>query len=115
MMLVFAILVLILANAAGTFAGLLLCSYLGLGFGFGDLKYDVLKCLALAAIVLVPASALLCWAPHPGVILPFLIVWFIVMKLLWLDLEKAEIVVTGLVALSATVVAGQILLQSIGD
>lgn len=114
-MMLFVIVVLILANAAGTFAGLLLCSHLGLGFGFGDLKYDVLRCLALAAIVLLPACGLFCWAPHPGVILPFLIVWFIVIKLLWLELQNAEIVVTGVVSLSATMVAAQIIMQSMGD
>jgi hypothetical protein len=35
---------LVLANAAGTFVGLLISSYLG-GFAFENLRADVLECL----------------------------------------------------------------------
>lgn len=56
---VFLLLVYWVGMSAGIFGGLLACNYFGLGFGFGDLKKDVLRCV-MAAVVFM-AVLLLVW------------------------------------------------------
>ena len=97
---------LILAAAAGTFLGLLLCSSLGLGFGFEDLKIDVAKCVVLAAVVVLQAAGLLALAKNVYVVAPTPVVWWIGIKLCWHDIENPEIFLTGAVALSTTAALG---------
>jgi hypothetical protein len=92
---------LILAGAGGTFGGLLVCSHLDLGFAFEDLRADVLKCLGVAAVVVALGGGLLWMWPNIRVIAPLPVVYYLAMKLSWLELEGPEILVAGLGALLA--------------
>ncbi len=103
--------VLIAANATGTFLGLLVCSYMDLGFGFTDLKWDITKCFIIAAAVILPAFAIrfignsydVFYLARSYAIVVCLIYVFGI-KLAWLELEKAEILIVSLSALLATFV-----------
>ncbi|MGA2799245.1 MAG: hypothetical protein ABSE63_16820, partial [Thermoguttaceae bacterium] len=46
--------VFILADALGVFLGLLLCSTIGLGFNFDDLRWDIAKCFIVAFVTFAP-------------------------------------------------------------
>lgn len=89
----FVMIVVILATAAGAFVGLLICSYAGFGFGFGDLASDALKCVALGAISVLLFHGLISLSP-PGVLIVPLVV-AACMKLFWIELTGVEIVIVG--------------------
>ena len=101
-MIVFAIIALIIANAAGTFGGLLICCYAGMDFGFEDLRKDVAKCFALATIIVLVAYGLICLSPIPHVLLPIPVVLLFFMKLFWLELQAGEIIIAGFTSLLLT-------------
>jgi len=105
-----AILGLVLACSAGTFIGLFLCSLLGLGFGFGDLKRDCAKCVLLSLSVTTVGCGLFSIAPIPQVLLPVPILWFILARLLWIDLEKVELAITAVTSLAVTGIVMKLLL-----
>jgi hypothetical protein len=93
----------LIGSAAGTFLGLLVCNYFGLGFAFENLRADMLKCFlipgaAMAAwflISLIPMSPALL---RSTLIINFLIFW-IGMKMAWLDIEMYEIIICFIGAL----------------
>ena len=97
--------VVILATAVGAFVGLWICCYAGLGFGFEDLRWDILKCLALAAITILVAYVAVSLSPAPQVLFLVPIVMAVCMKLFWLDIEGIEMMIVGFSALSATGIA----------
>jgi len=107
---------LVLANAVGTFVGLLVSSYLG-GFAFENLKADVLKCVVLAVIVVLLALGLVALFQNVGDVRPAYalavvpVVWFVVIKLLWLDLERMELTLAGVASLGTTIIALMIALE----
>ena len=59
----------------------------------------------VAAIVVLGAAGLVALAPDPRVLLPFLVVYYIAMKLSWLDLEPLDILVAGVSSAFTTLVA----------
>lgn len=99
-----AILGLVFASSVGTFLGLLPCSLIGLGFGFGCLKRDCAKCILLSSTVVAVGYGLFLLARIPQVFLPVPIIWFLVARLLWIDLEKIELAVTAVTSFAVTAV-----------
>lgn len=97
--------VVILATGVGTFVGLLICSYAGLGFGFEDLRWEVLKCLALGTIAILSAYGLFSLAEASPILLVIPILMAVCMKLFWQDLEAIEMVIVGFSALCGTSIA----------
>ncbi|MBN2579905.1 MAG: hypothetical protein JXB10_13030 [Pirellulales bacterium] len=86
----------LIGSAGGTFLGLLVCNYFGLGFAFENLRADLLKCVVIPAV---PLGAWHLLMLFPFIVLPlwtFLIVFFLTywmgMKFAWLDIEMHEIV-----------------------
>jgi hypothetical protein len=94
--------VFILASALGVFLGLLLCSSIGLGFNFNDLRWDIAKCFMVACITIAPLylvpllhlpvleSTVYVFAP------PFF--YWLCMKTAWDDLDLPEIFLTAVVS-----------------
>jgi hypothetical protein len=107
-------LVLIPGASAGAFIGLLICAYSGLGFGFGDLKWDIVKCLALGVIVVLLAYGLISLSPVPQILFVMPVVMFVCLKLFWMDLEGVEIVIVGCTLLCAIAVTAGIVQDLIG-
>ena len=105
------VLVLVLAAAAGSFCGLLVCSCLDGGYTYGNPMRDFLKCLVVSLVAVIPAWALLVLIRHPGVVAPFPVVWYIGVRLGWLELEKTDIVVIGLATLLSIGIAVAVLLR----
>jgi hypothetical protein len=97
--------VFLIGSAGGTFLGLLACNYFGLGFAFEDLRSDILKCVLIPTaslgswwlISLIPLSP---WLVRSALIINFFIYW-IGMKLAWLDIELHEILICCISALFA--------------
>jgi hypothetical protein len=82
---------------AGVFIGLLICAHMETGdFMFTDLRRDVLKCLAISGITAAAGVGLFALSANPRVFLALPPVWFIALKICWLDLHFAEIGVIGL-------------------
>ena len=94
--------VFILASALGVFLGLLLCSSIGLGFNFNDLRWDIAKCFMVACATIAPfylvpllhlpvlESTVYVFAP------PFF--YWLCMKTAWDDLDLPEIFLTAIVS-----------------
>ena len=94
--------VFILADTLGVFLGLLLCSIIGLGFNFNDLRWDIAKCFMVACATFAPfyvvpllhlpvlESTVYVFAP------PFF--YWLSMKTAWDDLELPEIFITAVVS-----------------
>jgi hypothetical protein len=99
---VISIAILIVTSTSGTFIGLYICSLLGLGFGFGDLKRDIARCLCLSLTVVLIGVGLYSIALTPRVLIVLPVLWFIGIKLAWIDLEKPEIAITGVATLVFT-------------
>jgi hypothetical protein len=97
--------IVILGAGAGTFIGLLICSYAGLGFGFEDLKWEVVKCLALGAVTVLSAYGLLSLAPVYHLLAITIILMIVCIKLFWPDVEGVEILIVGFSAVSAAGIA----------
>jgi len=86
---------LVVTVAVGMFLGLLICSHVGIGFGFTDLRKDILKCVLVSIVTVAAGAGLLTLAGSLRVLLPLPVIWYIVVKLCWLELEKAEVAITG--------------------
>lgn len=100
--------VVVLATGAGAFVGLLICSYTGLGFGFGDLTSDALKCAALGAIIVLLAYGLISLFHTAFVLAPMPIVIGVCIKLFWLELTGIEMLIVGFSSLCGTSMAAGI-------
>jgi len=94
----------IFSIALGTFLGLLLCSYIGLGFEFGNLRWDIAKCLVVACAPIAPIylMALLQIPLIPLFLAAYALVaalcyWF-VMKLAWDDLGSLAIFISVIIS-----------------
>jgi hypothetical protein len=95
----------LIGSAGGTFLGLLVCNYFELGFGFEDLRADILKCVLIPAASLggwwlmssIPFGP---WMVRSALIINFFIYW-IGMKLAWPDIELHEILICCISALFA--------------
>jgi len=105
---------LVLVSSVGTFTGLLVCSLLGLGFGFGKLGRDLAKCLGLSLAVVLIGVGLYTIAPNPRVLIALPLLWFIGIKLAWIDLEKSEIAITGILTLAFTGVVLRAIVGALG-
>ena len=91
-------LVLFVGIAGGAFLGLLICANITVGnFSFEEPGKDIVRCVTVGLITAGAAAGLLAISSHPRVVYGALPVWFIVVKLCWLQLEKAEL---GIVAIS---------------
>jgi hypothetical protein len=98
--------VFILASALGVFLGLLLCSSIGLGFNFNDLRWDIAKCFIVACATIAPffimpyLLSLLNIPFFSGAIYLFTPIFFywLCMKTVWDDLELPEIFLTAVVS-----------------
>lgn len=90
---------LILAVGMGTFVGLLICSYAGLGFGFEDLKWEVFRCLAVGAITVLSGHVLVSLSAGLILVVPLLMV--ICIKVFWPEVAGVEIMIVGFSAMSA--------------
>jgi hypothetical protein len=94
--------VFILSSALGIFLGLLLCSYVGLGFTFDNLPYDIAKCLLVACATFAPIYLLpLMHIPILSTTLyPFAPVFFywLGMKVAWNELEAPELFLTAIIS-----------------
>ena len=93
----------VISLAGGTFLGLLLCNYLGLGFAFEDLPWDIAKCFIIAAIAIIPVAIVvrlqLEFFPVYACLMLFFLAYRLSMKFSWLDIEQPEIVICVLAAL----------------
>ncbi|MGD0382629.1 MAG: hypothetical protein ABSA77_03840 [Thermoguttaceae bacterium] len=99
--------VFILADALGVFLGLLICSSIGLGFAFEDLRWDIAKCFIVACVTIAPLYLLLYLLPLLK--MPFLssaiylftpvFFYWLCMKTAWDDLELPEIFITAVISL----------------
>jgi hypothetical protein len=94
--------VFILGSALGTFLGLLLCTYIGLGFSFDNLPWDISKCLIVSCVTIGPLYLLpllqipiLSTSAYP--LVPPLCYWF-GMQVAWDDLESPEIFISAIVS-----------------
>jgi hypothetical protein len=95
-----AIMILVILGASvGTFVGLLICSYAGLGFGFEDLKWEVIKCLATGTIAVLSAYVLGSFSPGLVLIVP--LVMAVCVKLFWPEIAGVEILIVGFSVISA--------------
>ena len=98
--------VFIFAAALGVFLGLLICSSVGMGFNFDDLRWDVAKCFIVACATIAPFYILpylldLMNIPFiSGAIYVFAPAFFywLSMKTAWDDLELPEIFLTAVVS-----------------
>jgi hypothetical protein len=93
----------LIGAAGGMFLGLLICNYFGLGFAFENLPADILKCFlisaaSLAAWKMIASVPLFPVLIRSGLIINFFIYW-IGMKLAWLDIEFYEIIICCVSAL----------------
>ena len=95
--------------ALGMFLGLLICSHVGLAFGFTDLRRDILKCVVVAIVTVAAGTGLWALAKNPRVLLPLPVIWYIVVKLCWLELEKAEVAIVGVSVVVSLGVLGMVL------
>lgn len=94
--------VFILASALGTFLGLLLCSYIGLGFVFDNLPWDIGKCLivscvTIGSIYLMPLLQIPILSTFAYPLVPPLCYW-LSMQAAWNDLEMPEIFISAVVS-----------------
>ncbi len=105
---------LVSAAAVGAFCGLLVCSYFDLGFSFSDLKQDVLKCVWVSSLAVIPAWVLLAFVGNPYVVVAFPAIWFVCVRLSWLELNNGEVVVLGVSTLLAVGVAAGIIALLLG-
>jgi hypothetical protein len=93
----------LIGSAAGTFLGLLACNYFELGFAFENLRIDILKCF------LIPAAPFGAWnllilfhftlLPVWTFLIAFFLIYWVGMKLAWIDIEMPEIVICCVSAL----------------
>jgi hypothetical protein len=98
--------VFILADALGVFLGLLLCSSIGLGFNFDDMRWDIAKCFMVACVTIAPfyimpyLLSFLDFSFFSGAIYLFTPVFFywLCMKTAWDDLDLPEIFLTAIVS-----------------
>ena len=98
--------VFILADALGVFLGLLICSSIGLGFAFEDLRWDIAKCFIVACVTIAPLYLLIYLLPLLN--MPFLssaiyfftpvFFYWLCMKTAWDDLELHEIFITAVIS-----------------
>ena len=70
-----------------------------------------MKCLVLAAVVVSISAGLLALAPNPRVLLPVPIVYFIVIKLSWLELETPEVFVACVSSIMVTLAVAYLVSQ----
>ncbi|MGD0516967.1 MAG: hypothetical protein ABSA26_05470 [Thermoguttaceae bacterium] len=96
----------ILAAALGIFLGLLICSSIGLGFAFEDLRWDIAKCFIVACATIAPLYLL----PYilPSLNMPILssaiylftpvFFYWLGMNTAWNDLELHEIFITAVIS-----------------
>jgi hypothetical protein len=110
--------VLITANAVGTFVGLVVCSYMDMSFAFDDLKSDVIKCFVIAAAVVLPAFIIRYISFNYDVFLiarsyaiVVCLIYVFGVKLAWLQLEKVEMLIICLSALFFTFVGANLAWQ----
>jgi hypothetical protein len=93
---------LVISIAGGTFLGLFLCNYWGLGFAFEDLPWDIGKCFIIAGLTILPGVILvLCrfeYFPTRTCVILSGLTYFFSIKLSWLDIENPEILITFLAA-----------------
>jgi hypothetical protein len=96
----------IIASALGIFLGLLICSSIGLGFAFEDLRWDIAKCFIVACATIAPLYLLPYLLPLlnmpilSSAIYLFTPVFFywLCMKTAWNDLELHEIFIAAVVS-----------------
>jgi hypothetical protein len=103
-------LLVVLASATGAFVGLLICSFSGYAC-FEDLKWQVLKCLALGALIVLPTYGLITLSAAYWTFLVIPLIVIACIKLFWMDAEAAEIAIVGFSALWGTAVAAGFALQ----
>ncbi len=94
--------VFILGAALGIFLGLLLCSSIGLGFVFEDLRWDIAKCLLIACATIAPLYLLRIFqipilSTTLYIFTPALAYWFCI-KVAWDDIESPEIFITAIIS-----------------
>ena len=88
--------ILFLAVGVGLFAGLFVCARIEIGdFMFTELRRDILKCVLVAGVTAAAGVGLFASSQNPWVFSTLPPVWFIALKLCWLDLQIAEIGVIG--------------------
>jgi hypothetical protein len=104
--------IIFVALAVGTFAGLYVCSFLDLGFAFTDLRHDIAKSLIVAVVVTGITYALAKLFGGFGLgILP--LSWLIAIKICWMQLEKIELFIIFATTFLAVAVAACIALPFI--
>ena len=85
-------LTLFLAFAAGTFAGLLLSANLSWGnFVFAEPGKDIVRCLTVGLVTAGTCIGLLALTSNARVLAALFPVWFITIKLCWLEIEGFDI------------------------
>lgn len=106
-------LIIYLAMGVGIFGGLAACALLDLGFTFTNVRVDVLKCLAVSAVVCGITYALIVNFGGLGAgVLP--ICWLIAVKLCWSELEKGELFLAFATSFFAPAIVVVFILQIAG-
>lgn len=98
----------IVSIAGGTFGGLFLCNFFGLGFGFEELSWDIAKCFIIAAIAIIPGSILVHlrfqYFPLNACFILSALAYCFSVKIAWLDIENPEVLICSLSALVTMVI-----------
>jgi hypothetical protein len=106
-------LLVILVSSVGAFVGLLICSFSGYA-SFDDLGWQVLKCLALGAIIVLSGHGLISLAATHLILLVMPMVIIVCIKLFWRDAGVAEIAIVGFSALWGAAIATGFAMQLAG-
>jgi len=82
--------------AGGLFLGLLLCSVAGWGFGFGDLRWEVARCLIIGSLMALGGHWYGKMVSPPVPIWVAFLAHIIMVKAAWWEFGRLEIVATAL-------------------
>jgi hypothetical protein len=102
-------LTLFLGLGVGAFGGLMVCANTTLGnFSFTEPKKDFLRCAVVALVVGAAIVGLLSISRNPRVFAAVLPVWYIAVKLCWLEIEPVEIGIVAASSILAVAVAASV-------
>ena len=87
---------LFLAIAAGTFAGLLWSANVSWGnFVFTEPGKDIVRCVTVGLVTAGTCIGLMALTSNPRVLAALLPVWFITIKVCWLEIESFDLLFVG--------------------
>ncbi len=94
-------LTLFLALAMGTFAGLLVAANTSFGsFSFSEPRKDLVRSITVGLVTAGVCIGLLALSRNARVLAALLPVWYITVKLCWLEMQGVDMVVVGFTSLA---------------